>query len=80
MITIGLYAVLWGKLKDSKISADKNSTEMLSISDAEFPAIENKADYIEPASKQLMAKGSRAYQCNEEDTAISITGKNYPEV
>ena len=53
---------------------------MLSISDAEFPAIENKADYIEPASKQLMAKGSKAYQCNKEDTAISITGKNYPKV
>ena len=69
MIAIGLYAVLWGKAKDSKISTDKNCSEMLSNSQVMLPTNENEVDDIEASSKQLMARG-----------AISITENSDPKV
>jgi drug/metabolite transporter (DMT)-like permease len=57
MIAIGLYAVLWGKLKDSKISTDKNCSEALPNSEEILPKNENKADDIEAASNQPLNNG-----------------------
>ena len=78
LIAIGLYAVLWGKVKDSKISTDKNCLEVLSNSQVMLPQIENKVDDIEAASNQLMSKGPKPHQLNAGDMAISITGNNNP--
>ena len=59
LIAIGLYAVLWGKVKDSKISTDKNSTEVLSNSQVMLPENQNKVDDIEAASNKIMCKGPK---------------------
>jgi len=80
LIVIGLYAVLWGKVKDSKILTDINSTEVLSNSQVMLPENQNKADDIEAASKNLMCKGPQAHQFNTGDTAISITENNNPKM
>jgi hypothetical protein len=80
LIVIGLYAVLWGKVKDSKILTDINSTEVLSNSQVMLPENQNKADDIEAASKNLMCKGPQAHQFNTGDTAISITESNNPKM
>jgi hypothetical protein len=56
MIVIGLYSVLWGKLKDNKVSTDKNCSEALPNSHLMLPINENKADDIEAAAKQPMNK------------------------
>jgi len=77
MIAIGLYAVLWGKVKDSKISTDKNGSEVLSNSQLIFPQNENKVQDIEAASNQPMKKGPQAHKLNAGDTAISISGDIY---
>ena len=75
MIAIGLYAVLWGKVKDSKISTDKNCSEVLP------PQNQNKMDDIEAASNELiMCNGLQAHQLNSGDTTISITEKNNPKM
>jgi len=37
MIAIGVYAVLWGKVKDRKVSTDKYCSEVVSNSQVLFP-------------------------------------------
>jgi len=73
LIVIGLYAVLWGKLKDSKISTDKNFSELLSNPQVMLPKIENKVDGIEAASSQVTTKETQPYQFHAGDAAISIS-------
>jgi len=60
LIVIGLYAVLWGKVKDSKIPTDKNLSELL-------PEIHNKMEGIEAAPKE-----AHPYQSKAGDAAISV--------
>jgi len=76
VIAIGLYAVLWGKMKDSNISAAKNGSEELSNSQGIFAENQNKAHDIEAASNAPMCEGPEAQQFNGGDTAISITENN----
>eukprot|EP00253_Pinus_taeda_P010098 PITA_10098 len=80
VIAIGLYAVLWGKVKDSNISAAKNGSEELSNSQGIFPENQNKAHDIEAASNAPMCEGPEAQQFNGGDTAISITENNNPKM
>lgn len=56
LIAIGLYAVLWGKLKDGKSSTDKSSPELLFNPEVMPPEIHNKMGDIEAASNQVTAK------------------------
>lgn len=56
MIAIGLYAVLWGKLKDIKISMEENCLEELPNSEVMVPQNQNRADDIEAASNQPINK------------------------
>lgn len=60
LIVIGLYAVLWGKAKDSKIPTDKNLSELL-------PEIHNKMEGIEAAPKE-----AHPYQSKAGVAAISV--------
>jgi hypothetical protein len=64
VIAIGLYAVLWGKLKDSTISTDKNSLEVLPNSQVMLPRNENKADDVEAASNQPTNKELQTHELN----------------
>jgi len=81
MIAIGLYAVLWGKVKDSKISTDKNDSEELSNSQGISPENENQAHDVEVASNTLICEGPEAHQFNGGDRAIiSITENNNPKM
>jgi drug/metabolite transporter (DMT)-like permease len=58
MIAIGLYAVLWGKLKDSKIApGGKISTELGSNSQRMLPENENKEEDIEAPSNRFTPNG-----------------------
>lgn len=75
MISVGLYAVLWGKVKDSKISTEKNCSEVLPNSTEMFPQNVNKVQDIEAASNQPMKKGPQT-----GDTTILISGDNYPKI
>lgn len=52
MIAIGLYAVLWGKSKDSEVSTDINCLEVLPHSQVMAPTSEKKEDDIEADAKQ----------------------------
>jgi len=80
MIAIGLYAVLWGKLKDSKISTEKNCSEVLSNSQVMLPTNQTKVVDVEAGSNQLMTNGPQPHQFNAEDTAISVTENNNPRM
>jgi len=60
MIAIGLYAVLWGKLRDSKALTDENHSEALPSSEEIVPQNEKRADDIEAASNEAMDKGHEA--------------------
>eukprot|EP00253_Pinus_taeda_P001357 PITA_01357 len=80
LIVIGLYAVLWGKVKDSKISAAKTGSEELSNSQGIFAEIENKPHDIEAASNTLICEGPEAHQFKGGDTAISITDNDHPKM
>jgi len=60
MIAIGLYAVLWGKLRDSKPSTDENHSEALPSSEEILPQNEERVDDIEAASNEAMDKGHEA--------------------
>jgi hypothetical protein len=64
MIAIGLYSVLWGKLKDSTISTDKNSLEVLPNSQVMLPRNENKVDDVEAASNQPKNKELQTHELN----------------
>jgi len=57
VIAIGLYAVLWGKLKDGKASTDENCSEALPSSEEILPQNAIKAEDIEAASNEPMNKG-----------------------
>eukprot|EP00253_Pinus_taeda_P032028 PITA_32028 len=52
MIAIGLYAVLWGKSKDSEVSTDINCVEVIPHSQVMPPTSEKKEDDIEADAKQ----------------------------
>jgi hypothetical protein len=80
LIALGLYDVLWVKVKDSNISTDTNSTEVLSNSQVILPENENNADDMDAASSKLMCKGPQAHQFNAGDTAISIIENNNPKM
>lgn len=79
LITIGLYAVLWGKVKDSEIATDKNHSDMLSVCEGIPSTNENKVDSIGFASMQLVSKEPQPHH-RAGDMAISITGNNNPRM
>eukprot|EP00253_Pinus_taeda_P003750 PITA_03750 len=80
MIATGLYSVLWGKLKDSKISEHKNCSEVVPNSQVMLPKSQNKEDDIEAGSNRPMTPGLQPHQCIAEDTAISVTENNNPNI
>eukprot|EP00253_Pinus_taeda_P035041 PITA_35041 len=58
MIAVGLYAVLWGKAKDSKLmSTDQNCSEVHPKSQEIVHENESKLGDIEAASEQLVTEG-----------------------
>eukprot|EP00253_Pinus_taeda_P000604 PITA_00604 len=80
MIATGLYSVLWGKLKDSKISEHKNCSEVVSNSQVMLPKSQNKVDDIEACSNQPMTAGLKPHQFNGQETAIPVTENNNPNL
>lgn len=64
LIVVGLYAVLWGKAKDSKIPTGKDLSELL-------PEIHNKVERKEAAPNQFTTKEAPPYQSKAGDAAIS---------
>ena len=54
MIMIGLYALLWGKLKDIKASMDENCLEAFPRCEEILSQNENKVDGIEVVSNNPM--------------------------
>ena len=82
LIAVGLYAVLWGKMKDSNTSSNRKLVELPSNSQVMVPQTPNNVEDIETASNQPMSKGQQAYEFNSGDTAISIsgTGNNNPKM
>lgn len=80
LIAVGLYAVLWGKMKDSNTSSNKNLVELPSNSQVMVPQNPNKVEGIETASNQPTSKGHQASEFNSGDMAISISGNNNPKM
>eukprot|EP00253_Pinus_taeda_P027814 PITA_27814 len=77
MIAVGLYAVLWGKAKDSKLmSTDQNRSEVHSNSQEAVHENQSKVDDIEADSEQLVTEGPQCHEFNGGDTVISITENN----
>lgn len=80
MIATGLYFVLWGKLKDSKISGHNNCSELVSNSEVFGDEGQNKVDDEEVCPVQIMTKGYLPHQLIAQDTAISVTSNNNPKM